>query len=308
MCVGRGLLYKAFFAVCGLAAMLLWIGVWCGANPAAEEEDGMGYSYGPQLPNSPWRVHDRRRPQPPFVEPGERPGDPPADAIVLFNGKDLSCWESFKGYEDWDGPGSPPPENAIEDGCLNILKAGWLRTKQQFGDCQFHIEWAVPAKRDAGNLYWGNSGIFFMGKFELQILESRENRIYADGMAGSIYGQTPPMVSAARKPGQWQSFDVVFTAPRFLGEKLFQPAYMTVFWNGVVVQYHTLIMGATRHLTFPSYNNSRATVGPIILQPHGSAVRFRNIWIRPLKLEPFGGESQPPSTTTTNPTKAEDSR
>ena len=114
----------------------------------------------------------------------------------------------------------------MSDGCINILKTGWLQTKRRFGDCQLHVEWATPAKPDGNNLNWGNSGVFFMGKYELQIIESHDSKIYADGIAGAIYGQTPPLVNASRKPGQWQTFDAVFTAPRFDGEKLVTPAYL----------------------------------------------------------------------------------
>lgn len=239
---------------------------WC--------DDGLGYTDTPRLPGSPWRVHDRQRPQPTSVEPGSKPGDPPADALVLFDGGDLSQWEGG----DVKG---------VEDGCINILKTGQLSTKQKFGDCQLHIEWATPAKADGVAVNWGNSGVWFLGKYELQILESRENRIYADGIAGAIYGQTSPVVNVARKPGEWQTYDVVFHAPRFEGDKLAAPASFTVFWNGVLVQDHTASLGPTRHREVATYE-SRETVGPLMLQQHGSAVRFRNIWIRPLKpLWPF---------------------
>ena len=171
----------------------------------------------------------------------------------------------------------------IEHGCFNILKTGQIRTKRHFGDCQLHVEWCTPAKPDGNNLTWGNSGVFFLGKYELQIIESHDSGIYADGQAGAIYGQTPPLVNAARKPGQWQTFDVVFTAPRFDGrEAALEPAYFTVFWNGVLVQDHTAALGPTRHKELATYD-SRETTGPIMLQYHHSAVRFRNIWVRPLK-------------------------
>jgi hypothetical protein len=248
------------------------------AAAASAADDGMGYTDTPRLPNSPWRVHDRMRPQPPTVAPGEASGTPPADALILFDGKDLSQWDSL----DRKGTARPADPKGIEQGCINILKTGGLQTKKRFGDCQFHVEWATPQKPDGNNLYWGNSGVFFMGKFELQIIESHDSKIYADGMAGAIYGQTPPLVNASRKPGQWQSFDLVFTAPRFSGEKLAAPAHITVFWNGVLVQNHTEILGATQNMRLPAYD-FRETTGPIQLQQHKSAVRFRNIWIRPLK-------------------------
>lgn len=245
-----------------------------------------GYDDTPRLPHSPWRVHDRRRPQPAMVEAGKTPGAPPADAIVLFNGKDLSAWQG----------GNP---RGVENGTINILKTGEIRTKRSFGDCQFHIEWATPAVADGDLMNWGNSGIFFLARreppnasqanlsdgHELQIIESHDSKIYADGIAGAIYGQTPPLVNVARRPGQWQTFDVVFTAPRFQGRKLVQPARFTVLWNGVLVLYHQASLGPTMHRILAAYD-SQETSGPIKLQQHHSAVRFRNIWVRPLKLDP----------------------
>ena len=189
---------------------------------------------------------------------------------MLFDGKDLSQWEGGNAA-------------GVEGGCINILKAGQISTKRKFGDCQFHVEWATPAKPDGDAMNWGNSGVFFLGKYELQIIESHDSKIYADGIAGAIYGQTPPLVNAARKPGEWQTYDVIFRAPRFQGDKLAKPAYFTVFWNGVLVQDHTASLGTTKHREVATYD-SRQTTGPIMLQQHGSAVQFRNIWVRPLTL------------------------
>jgi hypothetical protein len=234
-------------------------------------DDGLGYDDTPLLPNSQWRVHDRQRPQPPMVKPGVGPNSPPSDAIVLFDGKDLS---------QWDGGNA----DGVEDGSINILKAGQLSTKRSFGDCQLHVEWATPAKADGGAMNWGNSGVLFLGKYELQIIESHDSKIYADGIAGAIYGQTPPLVNASRKPGEWQTYDIVFTAPRFDGDRLVQPAYFTVFWNGMIVQHRIASLGPTKHREVATYD-SRETTGPIVLQKHGSAVRFRNIWVRPLSLD-----------------------
>jgi hypothetical protein len=250
--------------------------------PFGQTAEGPGYDDTPRLPNSPWRVHDRHRPQPPMVEAGKAPGAPPADAVILFDGKDLSQWQG----------GDP---RGIENGYINILKTGEIRTKRSFGDCQLHIEWATPAVADGDLMNWGNSGVFFLARreppkgnlsdgHELQIIESHQSRIYADGIAGAIYGQTPPLVNAARKPGQWQTFDVVFTAPRFQGSKLIEPARFTVLWNGVLVQYHKGSLGPTMHKMLAAYD-TRQTSGPIRLQQHHSAVRFRNIWVRPLTLD-----------------------
>lgn len=251
--------------------VLFLVGAGCLVRATAwSAEEKPGYDDTPLLPESQWRVHDRNRPQPPTVEPGLEPGAPPADAIVLFDGHDLSQWEGLAA-------------DAIEDGAINVVKTKGLTTKRQFGDCQLHIEWATPAQADGTSMNWGNSGVFFQGLYELQIIESKACHIYADGIAGAIYGQFPPLVNASRGPGQWQSFDAVFLAPKFDGEKLVEPARMTVFWNGVLVQYHQKIFGETQHKTFPEYK-SRPATGPLVIQQHNSAVRVRNIWIRPLEL------------------------
>jgi hypothetical protein len=243
-------------------------------------EDGLGYTDTPKLPNSPWRVHDRDRPQPRMVIPGEggAAATAPSDAIVLFDGKDLS---------QWDGGNL----QGVESGVIDILKTGQIQTKKQFGDCQLHVEWATPEKPEE-SMAWGNSGVFMLGKYELQIIESHDSKIYADGIAGAIYGQTPPLVNASRKPGEWQSFDIIFTSPKFDGDKVLQPAYFTVYWNGVLVQNHTASLGPVRHRSVATYD-SHDTTGPILLQNHGSAVRFRNIWVRPLIEEPTNPENKP---------------
>ena len=270
------LVAMALGIVAGLA--VLWVAGPCGlmAAEAKPAQRGIGYDDTPFLPNSPWRVHDRRRPQPAMVTPGasgpgERPAAPPSDAIVLFDGKDLAQWQGDN-------------EKAIENGTINIAKTPGLLTKKHFGDCQLHVEWATPEKADGGPMTWGNSGVLFLGKYEVQIIESLDSHIYADGNSGAIYGQTPALVNASRKPGRWQSFEIIFLAPRFDGDKLLRPACFTVFHNGVLVQYHKASLGPTTHRTLATYN-SRETTGPILLQAHGSAVRFRNVWVRPLKLE-----------------------
>jgi hypothetical protein len=266
-------------AVAAIVATLL---AACALGPLAAEaeeskgDDRPGYVDTPKLPNSPWRVHDRDRPQPAKVTPGtaglkSETSTAPADAIVLFDGKDLSQWAGGD-------------EKGIENGVINILKTGELRSKRNFGDCQLHIEWATPAKADGNNMNWGNSGVLFLGRYELQIIESHDSHIYADGNAGAIYGQYPPLVNPARKPGQWQSFDAIFLPPRFSGDKLVRPAYFTVFYNGVLVQYHQASLGPVVHRGLAKYD-SRETEGPITLQRHGSAVLFRNVWVRPLKLD-----------------------
>ena len=210
-----------------------------------------------------------------MVARGQRPGDPPADAVILFDGKDLSQWVG----------GDP---RGVEHGVIDISRTGEISTRRHFGDCQLHLDWATPAKDDGGPMNWGNSGVF-SNCYELQIIESHDSRIYADGIAGAMYGQAPPLVNASRKPDQWQTYDVVFASPRFDGDKMVRPPYVTVLWNGVLVQCHKAleremaILGSTTRPVVRYY--SRATTGPILLQYHNSAVRFRNIWVRPLRLD-----------------------
>jgi len=239
-----------------------------------------GYTDTPLLPGTSWRVHDKNRPQPPMVNPGAPHfAAPPSDAIVLFNGTDLSQWTKAR------RSGLFPEDkinNAITNGSFDITMSGEIKTKQSFEDAQVHVEWQVPAKPDTGPLSYGNSGVFLLGLYELQIIESYTYQIYADGIAGAIYGQTPPLVNAARPPGEWQSYDIIFRAPRFDADgKLVQPAYFTVFWNGVLVQNHQASLGTTKFKAVADYTN-KTVRGPVMLQYHGSHVRFRNIWIRPL--------------------------
>ena len=245
-----------------IVSMLLVVGVYAGEY---------GYTDTPLLPGSKWRVHDKNRPEPDMVQPGAPCcASAPSDAIVLFDCKDLSQWEDVK-------------NSAIEDGSFDVFKTGQIKTKQQFGDCQLHVEWQIPAKPDGDWSIWGNSGVFLQGLYELQIIESYTYQSYADGIAGAVYGQAPPLVNAARPPGEWQSYDITFTAPRFDADgKLLQPAYFTVLFNGVTVQNHTASLGHTTHRAVATYAN-KTTTGPVLLQNHGSHVRFRNIWIRPLK-------------------------
>jgi hypothetical protein len=207
-------------------------------------------------------------PEPKQFDPGG-PGKPPSDAIVLFDGKDLSAWE---GVEKW----------TIADGVA--ICGGTAKTKQPFGDCQLHIEWASPAEVKGTAQQRGNSGVFFMGFYEVQILDSFENETYYDGMVASIYKQRPPLVNACRKPGEWQNFDVIFKAPRFDEDgKLLKHAYITVLHNGIVVQNHFELLGRTNYRVPPHYEAHPDKL-PLGIQYHGSPVRFRNIWIR--ELEP----------------------
>jgi hypothetical protein len=214
--------------------------------------------------------------EPTVVDPGPVGGHP-SDATVLFDGKDLSKWN---GGQDWE----------IRDGYAVGHKHG-ISTKEAFGDCQLHIEWATPAKVEGSGQGRGNSGVYLMGLYEVQILDSYDNKTYFDGQAGGIYKQHPPMVNVCRKPGEWQSYDIIFNGPRFdAAGKLKRPAYVSVLQNGVVIQNHTEILGATYYERPPKYE-AHAPKLPLNLQFHHNAVRFRNIWIRPIHKAPIARES-----------------
>jgi 3-keto-disaccharide hydrolase len=202
------------------------------------------------------------------------PGPPPSDAIVLFNGHDLSRWQA--------ADGSPTKWIVKEAAMQPVKEAGYIWTKQSFGDCQLHIEWATPDKVEGEGQGRGNSGVFFGGqRYEVQVLDSYNNKTYYHGQAGAIYNQYAPLVNASRKPGQWQTYDIVYHAPRFDNQnKLVQPGTFTVLHNGVLIQDHVSIMGSTTH-DKPAYE-PHPVKQPIALQDHGNPVRFRNVWIREL--------------------------
>jgi len=245
-----------------------------------QDKPKLGFKDTPLLPGGKWHVHDGDRPQPPVVTPGtcstqDVPGRPPSDAVVLFDGKGLDQWLSDKGT---------PAGWTVEDGALVVKAgAGAILSRDEFGDCQLHIEWASPNPpkgRDQGR---GNSGVMFFGRYEIQVLDNFENLTYADGQAGSVYGQRPPLVNASRRPGQWQTYDIAFSAPRFKDDgSLESPAYVTLFHNGVLVQNHTPLLGPMSYRALPKYQK-HGPKGPILLQDHGNPVRFRNIWVRELK-------------------------
>jgi hypothetical protein len=211
--------------------------------------------------------------EPPHVEASPVCLPPPSDAVVLFDGKDLSAW---KGGE----------KSVIEDGA--IVARSLLTTKEAFGDCQLHVEWASPREVRGRGQERGNNGVKMMGRYEIQILDSYDNPTYLDGMCAAVYKQRPPMVNACRKPGEWQSYDIYFEAPRFDAGKLIRPAYVTVIHNGILVQNHVNILGRTAYDQPPEYRPHPAT-GPVVLAYHGNPVRFRNIWIRPLRELEFKG-------------------
>ncbi len=224
-----------------------------------------------------WAIHDPNRPLPPVVDPGPPgpPVPPPADAVVLFDGRDLAQWTDAKGQ---------PARWKVADGHMEVVaKTGAVKTVKSFGDCQLHVEWmAAEPPRGEGQAR-SNSGVFLMEIYEVQVLDSYGNATYADGMAASLYGQFPPEVNACRPPGEWQTYDIVFRRPRFDKDGgLVSPARMTVFHNGIVVHDARELTGPTAHKARPPYK-AHADRLPISLQDHGDPVRFRNIWVRDLE-------------------------
>jgi hypothetical protein len=213
-------------------------------------------------------------PVPPVIT--SAPNQPPSDAIVLFDGTNLDAWEPVR------STGKPWK---IEDGAMVVVaKAADQRTKQGFGDTQLHLEFRTPAVVEGTGQGRGNSGVFFMGLYELQVLDSYDNPTYVNGQAGSVYKQHPPLVNASRPPGEWQIYDAVFIAPRFDAEgKVISPARITAFHNGVLVQHDVVLQGPTTYRGTPSYK-AHADKAPLVLQDHGNPVAYRNIWVRELVL------------------------
>jgi hypothetical protein len=224
-----------------------------------------------------WEIHDMNRPMAPVVDPGGA-GKPPADAVVLFDGKDLSKWAADKG--------GGPAMWKVENGYMEVVKGtGGIHTKQGFGDAQLHVEWMAPKPPVGESQDRGNSGVFLMGMYEVQVLDSYQSKTYADGQASALYGQFPPMVNASRPPGEWQTYDIVFERPRFASDgSVTKPAKVTVFHNGLVTQHAETLSGPTAHKARPPYK-AHADKLPIGLQDHSHPVRFRSIWIRELNLE-----------------------
>lgn len=210
------------------------------------------------------------------VTPGTTPVDAPSDAIVLFDGQNLSAeWTNNDGNEaGW----------TVADGSATVKRgAGVIKTKRQFNDFQLHIEWRSPSEVVGESQGRGNSGVFLQGLYELQILDNYNNRTYRNGQAGSLYKQHPPLVNVCKGPGVWQMYDVIYTAPRFNPNgTYFTPPYVTVIHNGVLVQNHVALRGPTEYIGIPEYFVKPHGAGPIILQDHGNPVSYRNIWIREL--------------------------
>jgi hypothetical protein len=269
--------YRISTVLLVLAAAVLFMSTQLQAqkHELVHAKDGsgvFGYKDTPVQPWSGYHVHDPDRPAPPKVTPAaagtcEGQATAPSDAVVLFDGTDLSKWEPNK----WK----------VEDGCL-VATEGPMRTTEEFGDCQLHLEWAVPTEPAESVWNRGNNGVFFLGDIEVQIFESYTTKIYPDGQAAAVYAQTPPLVNACRKPGEWEVYDIVFQAPKFDDAgKLATPARITMLHNGVLVHTNQEIYGNTPHGGLASYDQIPAT-GPLAFGAHGCPVRFRNIWIRPL--------------------------
>ena len=235
-------------------------------------------STGPASPR--WKQHDIRRPKPPVVEPAEEviAAKPPKDAVVLFDGSGLDAWQS---------PDGGPARWKVENGRMETVPgAGPIRTRAKFGDIQLHVEWAAPDPPRGTGQDRGNSGVFLMGQFEIQVLDSYRAETYADGQAGAIYGQFPPLSNASRPPGEWQAYDIAFRRPRFDADgKLLEPARITLFHNGLLVQDNEEPFGPTSWLKNLPYEDLGGR-GPITLQDHDHPVRYRNLWLRELPERP----------------------
>lgn len=229
----------------------------------------------PFTPGGKWRAHDLNRPQPvviipPIASTQDSPGQPPSDAVVLFDGRDLSQWVRMPRKDDKDR--SERPKWKIENGYMEVVpETGSIFTREKFADCQIHIEWATPAKVEGSSQGRGNSGVLILGHPEVQVLDSYQNETYADGSAAALYGFYPPLVNASRKPAEWQTYDFFYFAPRFDEQrKLLQSARYTVIHNGILVHHAVDVPGSVVEITLG-------------LQDHNNPVRYRNIWLRRLK-------------------------
>ena len=237
-----------------------------------------GFQDTPMQPDGLWHVHDPARPQPPIVNTTNfsQEAPPPSDAIVLFDGTDLSQWvdKATGGPVGWH----------VVDG-VAVSDKGDIQTTNQFGDIQVHLEFREPLLHGRYGQDRGNSGVFLMGRYEIQVLDCYQSATYADGSTGGIYGQHPPLVNACRPPDEWQTYDIIFNVPHFNADgKLLTPGYATVIQNGVVVQNHQAIRGDTNWRVPGKYDNDGST-GPLGLQYHWNSVSFRNIWVRPITVD-----------------------
>ena len=245
--------------------LAMWIVL--AATGAVARAEIKGYPDDPKLPGVPYVVHDPARPQPPVVgTAGAVSVKPPSDAIVLFDGTSLEAWT---------------PGWVIRDGVMVATKND-IQTKQAFGAIQMHFEWRVPAGRKVDGQTGGNSGVFLMGLYEVQVLQSNHNMTYPDGQAGALYGQLPPLVNATAPQGEWQSYDLAFEPPVYEDGKVTRPAKLTLFHNGVILQNGESYLGPTEHRKLTTYPATHPAAAPLRLQFHGDPVEYRNMWVRPL--------------------------
>ena len=260
------------YAICLVGAACLCLAVVVAKHKKASP----GYTDTPMLPGQRWHVHDSNRPHPNAVTPGKVLGDAPSDATVLFDGHDLSGWMQMD---------QGKPVNArwkVVDGYFECVPGtGELLTRAKFGDVQLHIEWSEPTTVKGTSQERGNSGVLLMDRYEVQVLDSYHDVTYADGQAGALYGQWPPLVNPMRPEGEWQAYDIVFEAPKFDGERLVRPAYATVFFNGVLVHHRKEILGTMTHRQVAQYT-AHGEEESLALQDHGNPVRYRNVWVRRL--------------------------
>ncbi len=234
----------------------------------------LGYDDTPVIPGSIYKVHDGTRPQPKVVTPAPACGAPPSDAVILFDGGSLKGWVSAK-----DGT---PAKWKVENGYMEVVPGtGDIQTEMMIGDCQLHLDMAAPAVVKGEGQGRGNSGVFLMGRYEIQVLDCYNNPTYPDGTSCAIYGQYPPLVNACRKPGEWQTYDIIWNGPEFKGDKLVKPARVTVLFNGIVVHHAQELQGPTEHRRLATYVPHPDKL-PLKLQDHGDLVRYRNIWFRKL--------------------------
>lgn len=261
---------------------LITAGTYYACAQNAQKLAPEGFTDTPMQPNGKWHVHDPARPLPPVVTPGKtfsHLAPPPSDAIVLFDGKDFSKWAGDKGDVQWK----------LENGYMETTKTGRIRTKDEFGDFQLHLEFATPTEIKGKGQGRGNNGVNIWGRYEIQILDSFQNDTYADGGCASLYGQYPPRVNASQPPGEWQTYDIVWEGPRWdEAGNLVRKGSATVFHNGVCVHNKQELWGNTNWKTVGNYNRPQPPKGTLELYEHGNPVRFRNIWIRPLGEYPGG--------------------
>lgn len=208
-------------------------------------------------------------PEPPVVDPGP-PGGVPSDAIILFSGADFAQWRGQRG---------DVPKWKLGQGWMETTPTGGIFSRQEFGDCQLHVEWASPTEAKGEGQGRGNSGIYLQGRYEIQVLDSYQNKTYPNGQAGAFYGHAAPLVNVCRKPGEWQTYDIIFHGPKQTSEGKIQPGSFTVLHNGVLIQDHVPVDGKP---TTAAPLSGVVAKGPLFLQDHGNPVRYRSVWIRPL--------------------------